>query len=54
MRQLTRRFGEIDSSIVERIRLLSTEKLEILGEELINFSAISDLVTLLEQQENRM
>ena len=29
-----------------------TEKLEILGEELIDFSAISDLFTLLEQQEN--
>lgn len=52
MRLLTRRFGEIDSSIIERIRLLSIEKLEILGEELIDFSAISDLVTLLEQQEN--
>ena len=52
MRLLNRRFGEIDSSIVERIRLLSTEKLEVLGEEFIDFSAISDLITLLEQQEN--
>ncbi|MCC5635134.1 DUF4351 domain-containing protein [Nostoc sp. CHAB 5844] len=52
MRQLTRRFGEIDSSIIERIRVLSTEQLEELGEEFVDFSAISDLVALLEQPEN--
>jgi predicted transposase YdaD len=52
IRLLTRRFGEIDSSIVERIRGLSTEQLEELGEEFVDFSAISDLVNLLEQQEN--
>ncbi|WP_231867033.1 MULTISPECIES: DUF4351 domain-containing protein [unclassified Anabaena] len=52
MRQLTRRFGEIDSSIIERLRVLSTEQLEVLGEESIDFSAISDLVVLLEQQES--
>lgn len=52
IRQLKRRFGEIDSSIVERIRVLSTEQLEVLGEELIDFSAISELIALLEQQEN--
>ncbi|MBD2448330.1 Rpn family recombination-promoting nuclease/putative transposase [Nostoc sp. FACHB-152] len=52
MRQLTRRFGEIDSSIIERIRVLSTEQLEVLGEEFVDFSTISDLIALLEQQEN--
>ncbi len=52
MLQLNRRFGEIDSSIIERLRVLSTEQLEILGEESIDFSAISDLVVLLEQQES--
>jgi predicted transposase/invertase (TIGR01784 family) len=52
IRLLTRRFGEIDASIIERIRGLSTEQLEVLGEEFMDFSAISDLVTLLEQQEN--
>ena len=52
MRQLRRRFGEMDSSITERIRVLSTEQLEVLGEELIDFSAISELIALLEQQEN--
>ncbi|MEH2403213.1 DUF4351 domain-containing protein [Nostoc sp.] len=48
-RQLNRRFGEIDSSIFERIRVLSTEQLEQLGEEFLDFSNISDLVTWLEQ-----
>ena len=48
-RQLNRRFGEIDSSIFERIRVLSTEELEQLGEEFLDFSNISDLVTWLEQ-----
>ncbi len=52
IRLLNRRFGEIDSSIIERIQGLSTEQLEVLGEEFVDFSAISDLVTLLEQQEN--
>jgi predicted transposase YdaD len=48
-RQLNRRFGEIDSSIIERIRILSTEELEALGEEFLSFSNVSDLVTWLEQ-----
>ncbi|MFN6565135.1 MAG: Rpn family recombination-promoting nuclease/putative transposase [Nostoc sp. ChiSLP01] len=52
MRQLRKRFGEIDSSIIERIRGLSTEQLEVLGEEFVDFSQISDLVVLLEQQES--
>jgi predicted transposase YdaD len=47
-RQLNRRFGEMDSSIVERIRVLSTEQLEILGEEFLSFSDVSDLVAWLE------
>ncbi|MEH1866503.1 MAG: DUF4351 domain-containing protein [Nostoc sp.] len=48
-RQLNRRFGEIDSSIVERIQVLSTEQLEQLGEEFLDFSNVSDLVAWLEQ-----
>ncbi len=47
-RQLNRRFGEMDSFIVERIRLLPTEQLEILGEEFLDFSGISDLVNWLD------
>ncbi len=47
-RQLNRRFGEIDSSIIERVRLLSTEQLEVLGEDFLSFSDVSDLVAWLE------
>ncbi len=42
-RQLNRKFGTIDSSIIERIQALTTEQLEALGEDFINFSNISDL-----------
>lgn len=52
-RQLNRRFGEIDSPIIERIRLLSTEQLEVLGEEFLDFSKISDLVHWLDAQISR-
>ncbi|AFY48279.1 hypothetical protein Nos7524_2437 [Nostoc sp. PCC 7524] len=48
-RQLNRRFGEIDSSIIERLRVLSTEQLEVLGEEFLDFTNVSDLVAWLEQ-----
>jgi len=47
-RQLNRRFGEMDLFIIERIRLLPTEQLEILGEEFLDFSGISDLVNWLD------
>ena len=47
-RQLNRRFGEMDLSIIERVRLLPTEQLEILGEEFLDFAGISDLVTWLD------
>jgi predicted transposase/invertase (TIGR01784 family) len=49
LRLLNRRFGEIDLSITERVRELSTEQLEQLGEEFLDFSTISDLVAWLEQ-----
>ncbi len=48
-RLLNRRFGEIDSSIIERIRVLSTEQLEVLGEDFLSFSSVSDLIAWLEQ-----
>ncbi len=52
LRLLTRRFGEIDSVISERLQVLSTEQLESLGEEFLDFSNISDLVVWLEQNIN--
>ncbi|MGH7998653.1 MAG: DUF4351 domain-containing protein [Brasilonema sp.] len=51
IRQLNRRFGEIDSSLIERVRELSIEQLEALGEALLDFSALTDLEAWLTQQE---
>lgn len=50
LRQLNRRFGEIDASIIERVHLLSTEQLEALGEALLDFSAVTDLEAWLNQE----
>ncbi len=50
-RQLTRRLGEVDSSLIEQIRRLSTEQLEALGIALLDFSEMADLVAWLQQQE---
>jgi predicted transposase YdaD len=50
LRLLNRRFGEIDSLIIERgIQGLSTEQLKTLGEEFFSFSNVSDLIVWLEQ-----
>ncbi len=50
-RQLTRRLGEVDSSLIEQIRGLSIEQLETLGVALLDFSKVADLVAWLQQQE---
>lgn len=50
MPQLNRRFGDIYTSIIERVRLLSTEQLEALGEALLDFSTIADLEAWLNQE----
>ncbi|MBD2186005.1 Rpn family recombination-promoting nuclease/putative transposase [Planktothrix sp. FACHB-1355] len=42
-RLLQRKFGEIDVVIQEKIRSLSVEELENLGEDLLEFSAVADL-----------
>jgi predicted transposase YdaD len=52
LRLLNRRFGQIDSLIIERLQVLSTEQLESLGEEFLDFSSISDLVAWLEHNTN--
>ena len=46
-RQIKRRFGDIDASLVEQVRNLSAEQLENLGEELLDFSEVADLVAWL-------
>jgi predicted transposase YdaD len=48
-RQLNRRFGAIDSLIIDRLRVLSTEQLEILGEEFLSFSNVANLVDWLDR-----
>ncbi len=51
-RQLNRRFGEIDLSLVEQIKILAIEKLDDLAEALLEFSEVNDLVTWLNRQKN--
>ncbi len=50
-RLLRRRFGDIDGSLVEQVRNLSAEQLEELGEELLDFSEVADLVAWLDEQK---
>lgn len=50
LRQLTQRLGEVDSSLIDQIRRLSTEQLETLGIALLDFSEVADLVAWLVQQ----
>ena len=52
LRLINRRFGDIDSSLTERIRILSANQLENLGEALFDFSNLTDLEAWLNQQEN--
>jgi predicted transposase/invertase (TIGR01784 family) len=52
-RLLTRRLGEVDSSLIEQIRGLSIEQLEELGVALLDFSKVADLVAWFEQQKRR-
>uniref|UniRef100_UPI0002F636DB DUF4351 domain-containing protein n=1 Tax=Mastigocladopsis repens TaxID=221287 RepID=UPI0002F636DB len=53
LRQLNRRIGEIDASLIERIKGLSIEQLENLGEALLDFSGIADLSAWLNQHFNK-
>jgi predicted transposase/invertase (TIGR01784 family) len=48
LRLLSKKFGEIDQQIQERINNLSTEKLENLTEVFLDFEDISDLISWLE------
>ena len=48
IRLLNRRVGEIDSLLIQKIQELSVEKLEELGEALLDFTSVTDLETWLE------
>ncbi len=50
MRQLERRLGTINPDIQTRIRQLSFEQLENLGEAVIDFRSEADLISWLENQ----
>jgi len=51
MRQIRRKFGELEPQILEPVQRLSPEKLEDLGEELFDFSQVADLVAWLQEHE---
>jgi predicted transposase YdaD len=51
-RLINRRFGAIDSSIIDRIKALSTEELEVLGEEFLGFADVSALIAWLDRSTN--
>ncbi|WP_449420378.1 DUF4351 domain-containing protein [Phormidium nigroviride] len=51
MRLLNCRVGEIDTQLQARIRLLSVVQLEDLGEALLDFSDVSDLVAWLDTNQ---
>ena len=45
LRLLTRRVGELPQEVLDRIKTLSLEQLENLGEALLDFQVIADLET---------
>ena len=50
---LNQRFGEIDSEILERVKILPVEQLENLGAALFNISEVADLITWLNQEDHQ-
>ncbi|GAA6619969.1 Rpn family recombination-promoting nuclease/putative transposase [Scytonema sp. NUACC26] len=50
VRQLNRRVGNVDDTIVNHLRGLSVEELDTLGEALLDFTSMADLTNWLEQQ----
>ncbi|MEI6445036.1 MAG: DUF4351 domain-containing protein [Nostocales cyanobacterium ELA583] len=51
IRQLNRRIGEIDSLLIQKVQQLSVEKLEELGEALLDFTSVTDLETWLKNYQ---
>ncbi len=43
IRQLNRRIGEIQPPLIQQIRTLPIEQLELLGEALLDFSTVANL-----------
>ena len=53
-RLLQHRFGKVEDTVLERVRLLKYEQLKVLSEALLDFAAIADLHKWLEQHERRV
>ncbi|MDF5724490.1 MAG: DUF4351 domain-containing protein [Rhizonema sp. PD37] len=51
-RQLNKRFSQIDTSLMERVRELSAEQIENLAEAFVDFTNVADLEVWLNQQES--
>jgi hypothetical protein len=49
LRLINRRIGEINETLIEKVKKLSIEQLEKLGEALLDFSNVADLETWLNQ-----
>jgi predicted transposase YdaD len=49
LKLIARRFGQINSSIIDRVQALNTEQLELLGEDFLSFSDVSNLVEWLDR-----
>lgn len=49
-RQIKKRFGDVNDSLMTQLRNLSADDLEDLGEALFDFSEVADLVAWLEQK----
>jgi Domain of unknown function (DUF4351) len=49
LRQLNRRVGMIAIDLQEKIKALPLEKLDLLGEDLLDFSGLEDLLSWLEE-----
>ena len=49
IRIISRRFGTVEGALQERIRQLSVPQLEALGESLLDFSSLRDLLSWLDQ-----
>ena len=48
IRQLNRRIGTMDSSLIQQVQKLPVEQLEELGEALLDFTSVTDLQTWLQ------
>jgi hypothetical protein len=53
VRLLTRKVGTLEPAVQKRIQRLSLVRLETLGEALLDFTTMTDVVTWLDQQARR-